>query len=134
MRMAIPFPQCWDGKNLDSPDHKSHMAYPELNTVPGGWTAERQYRCPRTHPVVLPEISFIVEYDVTPTSNPKTWRLASDTYDTGKPGGYSRHGDWINGWDPDISDLWGVKCLRERRDCGSANMGDGRSTMEFQGN
>jgi hypothetical protein len=24
----IAFPQCWDGVNLDSPDHKSHMAYP----------------------------------------------------------------------------------------------------------
>jgi hypothetical protein len=24
----ITFPGCWDGKNLDSPDHRSHMAYP----------------------------------------------------------------------------------------------------------
>ena len=28
------FPQCWDGVNLDSPDHKSHMAYPERQ-LPG---------------------------------------------------------------------------------------------------
>src|SRR5690349_3007618 len=26
--MVVVFPQCWDGVNLDSPDHKSHMAYP----------------------------------------------------------------------------------------------------------
>jgi Domain of unknown function (DUF1996) len=24
--VALWFPQCWDGRNLDSPDHKSHMA------------------------------------------------------------------------------------------------------------
>ncbi|WP_309624448.1 DUF1996 domain-containing protein [Methylibium sp.] len=39
---GVFFPQCWDGKNLDSPDHKSHMAYPS----DGG--------CPRSHPVALP--------------------------------------------------------------------------------
>ena len=24
----LDFPQCWNGRDLDSPDHKSHMAYP----------------------------------------------------------------------------------------------------------
>ena len=132
MRMEIPFPQCWDGVNLDSPDHKSHMSYPIQF-----WTGDpnRQYRCPASHPVVLPEITFIVEYNVPATAAAMgKWRLASDSYDASLPGGYSRHGDWMNGWDPAISDLWGVKCLRERRDCGSANLGDGRQTLEFQGN
>lgn len=23
----VRFPTCWDGKNLDSPDHMSHVAY-----------------------------------------------------------------------------------------------------------
>ncbi|KAI0284869.1 hypothetical protein BC826DRAFT_1109484 [Russula brevipes] len=29
LRAQVFFPSCWDGKNLDSPDHKSHMAYPD---------------------------------------------------------------------------------------------------------
>ena len=27
LRLHIRFPECWDGRRLDSPDHKSHMAY-----------------------------------------------------------------------------------------------------------
>ncbi|NWN33781.1 DUF1996 domain-containing protein, partial [Klebsiella michiganensis] len=27
IRQTIIFPACWDGKNLDSPDHQSHVAY-----------------------------------------------------------------------------------------------------------
>ena len=30
----IVFPGCWDGRNLDSADHKSHMAYPVKNACP----------------------------------------------------------------------------------------------------
>jgi hypothetical protein len=131
VRTHIVFPQCWDGVNLDSPDHKSHMANPIQF-----WTGDpnRQYRCPADHPVVLPLITFNVDYYVPVGANTSTWRLSSDMYDTTLPGGYSLHGDWMNGWDTTISDLWGVKCLRERRDCGSANLGDGRVTAEFQGN
>jgi hypothetical protein len=131
VRSRIAFPQCWDGVNLDSPDHKSHMATPEQF-----WTGDpnRQYRCPLSHPVVLPLITFVVDYYVPAGADTRAWRLSSDVYDTSKPGGYSLHADWMNGWDPTISDLWGVKCLRERRNCGAANLGDGRVTAEFQGN
>jgi hypothetical protein len=31
---SVVFPQCWDGVNLDSPDHKSHMAYPSGGACP----------------------------------------------------------------------------------------------------
>lgn len=27
LRLSIAFPDCWDGRHLDSADHKSHMAY-----------------------------------------------------------------------------------------------------------
>jgi hypothetical protein len=41
LRTQVFFPSCWDGVNLDSADHKSHMAYPSL-TDSG--------HCPPTHP------------------------------------------------------------------------------------
>jgi hypothetical protein len=129
LRIRLDFKQCWDGKNLDSPDHKSHMAAPEQH-----WFGdpERQWRCPLDHPVVLPLITYIIDWKVPADGNISGWRLASDMYDG--PGGYSMHADWFNGWDKSISDLWGVECLRAQRNCGSANLGDGRVTQEFQGN
>jgi hypothetical protein len=129
LRMSLDFQQCWDGKNLDSPDHRSHMAAPVQF-----WTGDpqRQWRCPSTHPVVLPKIGFVVQYHLPTNLDTSKWRLSSDVY-TG-PGGYSMHADWMNGWDPAISALWGQKCMVERRNCGSANLGDGRETSEFQGN
>ncbi len=131
LRTKIDFPQCWDGQNLDSPDHMSHMARPTHLFSNNPMT---QAICPETHPVVLPLITFAVDYLVPAGADTSNWRLASDTYDAALPGGYSLHADWMNGWDPAISDLWGVKCMQERRNCGSANLGDGRVTLEFQGN
>ncbi len=131
VRYTIPFPQCWDGVNLDSPDHKSHMAYPEMHYA---GDPQRQWRCPVGFPVVLPAITYTVIYSVPAGADLSRWRLASDSADPAVPGGYTRHADWINGWDPAISDLWSITCIRERRDCGSANLGDGRTTLEFDGN
>ena len=131
VRMRISFPQCWDGINLDSPDHKSHMATPVAYNSPD---PQRPFHCPTSHPVVLPLITFTVDYDVAAGADTSKWRLSSDEYDRSKPGGYSMHADWMNGWDPAISDLWGIRCMRELRECGSANLGDGRGTIEFQGN
>ena len=33
LRAQVFFPSCWDGVNLDSADHKSHMAYPTQVSV-----------------------------------------------------------------------------------------------------
>jgi hypothetical protein len=53
--------RCWDGKNLDSPDHKSHMAYPTGNN------------CPSTHPVRVPQILYETAWDTTAFNNPADW-------------------------------------------------------------
>ena len=53
MVMSIMFPQCWDGVNLDSPNHKSHMAYG------AGWPDKG---CPSTHPVPLAQITQNFRY------------------------------------------------------------------------
>ena len=42
LNVRFQAPSCWDGKHVDSPDHKSHMAYP----VAG--------RCTTAHPIALP--------------------------------------------------------------------------------
>jgi hypothetical protein len=126
--MAVSFPQCWDGQNLDSPDHRSHMAY----EIAGAFVAGKQWSCPATHPVVIPKITITVIYTVPANLVTSNWRLSSDVYSG--PAGYSAHADWMNGWDPAISDVWGTECLAKRRDCGAETLGDGRMTGEFQGN
>jgi hypothetical protein len=113
--MRIIFPQCWDGANVDSADHKSHMAY------------AADHACPSTHPVALPEVSFNVMYDVTDANAPFAWRLSSDMYDPGAPGGYSIHGDYWFGWDLATSNTWWQNCDVASKDCHGYLLGDGRT-------
>ena len=111
---SVQFPQCWDGVNLDSPDHKSHMAY--------AWGG-----CPSTHPVALPEVAYQIRYDVTAASPTTRWRLSSDNYDTGKPAGYSSHADWFMGWDAATINTFTTKCINASLDCKAYLLGDGRT-------
>lgn len=113
LQMIVDFPQCWNGKDLDSADHKSHMAYPEDGA------------CPRTHPVAIPAITFGILYKV-PKEGVKGWRLASDMYDASLPGGYSVHGDWFEGWDPAVAKTFVQNCTSKGVDCHSHLLGDGR--------
>ncbi len=115
--MVLGFPQCWDGVNLDSPNHKSHMAYPTGNTANG---------CPASHPVPLPEITYNVHYPVYVTGETAYWRLSSDMYGTSTPGGFSAHGDWMNGWQPETIRAFVVNCDNRPADCHAHLLGDGR--------
>jgi hypothetical protein len=41
LRLELMFPSCWNGE-IDTPDHKSHLAYPDLvmeGTCPKGFTS-----------------------------------------------------------------------------------------------
>lgn len=59
IRTTITFPTCWDGKNLNSPDHKSHVAYPSEGSF------ESVGNCPESHPVRLPQLMYEVMWDVS---------------------------------------------------------------------
>ncbi|CAM5797831.1 DUF1996 domain-containing protein [Rhizobacter fulvus] len=122
----IFFPQCWDGVNLDSPDHKSHMSYTVQVRDPASKKGWFMHVCPRSHPVILPQITFNVIYTAKTLDASRNWRLASDLYDAQKPGGYSAHGDWFNGWKHDVSEAWFKHCLVAKKDCHSHLLGDGR--------
>lgn len=124
---SVEFPQCWDGKNLDSPDHRSHMAYPVQNqTAPYAWA------CPADHPVAIPLITLNVLYAIRPGDDTTKWRLASDMY-TGL-GGYSLHADWFNAWKPDVMSVWVQNCNNAIKDCSATMLGDGREMDEFGAN
>ena len=99
MVMSLTFPNCWDGRNLDSPDHKSHMAYPSGS------------RCPSSHPVVLPRIESFFRYRVG-TGPIGTVTLASGPY-------YTAHQDFFNAWDPAALQSLVTNCMNAQRDCGT---------------
>ena len=114
VQMEIEFPQCWDGKNLDSPDHKSHMSDP----VRG--------RCPSSHPVAIPAISYNIRF-LIPDTGTEGWHLSSDMYDyKSKGGGMSIHGDWFDGWDRSVLNTFVSKCVNAGMDCHAYLLGDGR--------
>lgn len=115
--MSIKFPQCWDGRNLDSPDHKSHMAYG------AGWPDKG---CPASHPVPLPQITQNYRYRV-PAGGMSSWRLSSDTYSG--PAGYSGHADWMNGWDQAVFQRMLDNCYRGGFDCQMNLLGDGTALL-----
>ncbi|WP_353940469.1 DUF1996 domain-containing protein [Streptomyces sp. HUAS MG91] len=77
-------PSCWDGKYLDTPDHKSHMSYPVVK--PG----TNNNVCPADHPVALPMIEFKMAFPVN--GDLSKLRLASGP-------SYSFHYDFFNAWD-----------------------------------
>ncbi|MFJ9138632.1 DUF1996 domain-containing protein [Streptomyces sp. NPDC102256] len=95
----LVFPDCWDGKNLDSPDHKSHVAY----TYDG--------KCSGAYPVAIPNLSFVVSY---PTSGSAAGlRLASGMAS-------SIHGDFFNAWDNAALGHRVKDCIVQKAKCNSA--------------
>jgi hypothetical protein len=76
LQLQINFPNCWNGKALDSPDHKRHMAYAKNGA------------CPASHSHALPTIALIVLYPPMPAQAV----VAS--------GRFAAHADFVNGWEP----------------------------------
>lgn len=100
MVISYRFPNCWNGRDLDSVDHISHMSYP----VNG--------RCPSTHPVNIPRVESFFRYPV-PTSGP----IGTITFDSGPY--YTAHQDFFNGWvQADLQALV-TRCMNGGRDCGT---------------
>jgi hypothetical protein len=96
LRLHIRFPECWDGRSLDSADHKGHMAY------------ATRAGCPSTHPVEVPQITQIYRYA---TRGGEGFSLASG-------GQYSGHADFVNAWKPGTLKKLVDGCLNELVRCG----------------
>ncbi|KAL1413684.1 hypothetical protein Q8F55_001463 [Vanrija albida] len=113
LRAQINFPNCWDGVNLDSPDHRSHMAWP-TGGVNGGGT------CPPSHPVHLVQVFYEFVYNTGQfpfnAAGTPTW-----VFSNGDTTGYGMHGDFIAGWDEPN----GVNVLQQAIDGCNANNGVG---------
>jgi hypothetical protein len=82
----LDFPTCWNGRDLDSANHRDHMAF-AVGLV-----------CPSSHPVVVPRLEFLITYPVNGTGL-SLGGTVNGVSVTSAPG-YTFHGDFMNAWDP----------------------------------
>ncbi|KAF2125280.1 hypothetical protein P153DRAFT_299688 [Dothidotthia symphoricarpi CBS 119687] len=85
IRAEIFFPSCWNGKDVKSADHKSHMAYPDL--IDGG-------NCPKGYETRLPSLFYETIWNTYAFKGID----GQFTWSNGDPTGYGYHADFMNGW------------------------------------
>jgi hypothetical protein len=54
-------------RNLDSPNHQAHVAYPS------SWTFESGGPCQGTHPVQIPQLFFEIIWDTRKSNDKSMW-------------------------------------------------------------
>lgn len=117
-------PECWDGKNIDSADHRSHVAYPN-RAVTGviGTGGNSNYGCPLTHPYLIPMISIRLVF--TTDANLATWRFSCDDMTATKVAGTCGHFDYWEAWSPTVKATWQKYCIDGHKSCSGGDLGNG---------
>lgn len=115
-------PDCWDGKNLDSADHRSHVAYSSY----GNWG---YLKCPATHPFVIATFTMGVWYT---QASGETYSFVSDDLDTSPTHkrGDTFHADFFMAWDPIVHGLWEKNCIDKMLNCSAGDLGNGQQIKQ----
>lgn len=113
LALKIKFPNCWDGQRVDSPNHRDHVTYSYLH-------ANR--RCPASHPVPIPQVQLIYNYNVSGTQSEIGFARKNGGINSVAPF-YTAHGDLFDAWDkPALTKLIN-DCINANKDCGLADDG-----------
>ena len=78
LQLQVTFPSCWNGRTVNSADHKKHMKYLSRGL------------CPASHPIALPTLVLIVVYPPVPLGA----QVAT--------GHFGAHADFMNGWSANV--------------------------------
>lgn len=97
--LKIVFPDCWDGKYLDVPDHMKHLDFADGS------------KCPASHPVPVPQLILFIDYmearggnvDLAPLDNPS-----------------APHADFVNSWDQTMLIKFVRDCINAGVHCGGS--------------
>lgn len=119
-------PNCWNGRDLDSADHRSHMTY----QVQDGYG---RAVCPATHPYLLPFFELGAWF--TNDGTAARWTLSSDTMPNmpAMRGGESLHADWFGGWEDSVQALWTANCIDKALSCSGGDLGQGQQLKTLAG-
>jgi len=123
--VLIHAPDCWDGVNLDSANHRDHVSYTDPNSG----------KCPTTHPKHIPSFTaqsvFKVDANLnrsgTWTPGQNTWYMSCDKM----PGmadlrpGTCMHQDYFEAWNPRIKKAWTDHCIDKLLNCSGGDLGNG---------
>lgn len=119
------FQSCWDGRNIDSANHRTHVAFAaEDGTCPAGFRP-------------IPQLVQRIVYDVAAPSLADGGRtrpfFAVDSFPEQLHKPVTDHGDFINVFDEDLMQEM-VDCINSGRQCGAqGGQGDGQG-QDDQGN
>jgi hypothetical protein len=125
--MFFVFPTCWDGVNVDTADHRSHLAWPSV-PKPIGYSA-----CAAPYPYVIPSIELQIYWEADPQLVAGKWCLSSDqmvdgvcnpasgNFDPGK----TFHSDYMMGWSPPTIQKMFDRCFGDWLTCAGGALGDG---------
>ncbi|MFI5838790.1 DUF1996 domain-containing protein [Catenuloplanes sp. NPDC051500] len=97
VHFTMRFADCWDGKNLDSPNHKDHVTNGANNT------------CPPSHPVRIPAVTLSIYF---PTAGGTDMKLSSGLAS-------SMHADGFFVWDVDAMNKRVKNCVIQAVACKS---------------
>lgn len=119
-------PDCWDGKYLDSPDHRSHTAYADYSNGFG------YLKCPASHPYVIPQNESKVAWTVTADMYETIagvvrarLHLSSDHMKPGAKPGETLHSDYMEQWVEAVKRMWEDACINKGLDCSGGDLGNG---------
>jgi hypothetical protein len=96
---VFDFPSCWDGRRVDSDDHRQHLVFPR----PGGG-------CPIST-FAVPRLRIVVAYDIAPGT-----RYRIDSFDAQRHSPLTDHALFVNLM-PGARMAEIVRCLNEGRSC-----------------
>jgi hypothetical protein len=119
----IVFPDCWNGRHLDSANHRSHMAYARRS--PNG---ERR-GCPSSHPVQVPMLNLKTVYDTYGNHGPYTLAHGAGPTATTTGPVSTYHADFFNAWDQAELVRLVQRCINATQRKGEPCRGNGTRTL-----
>ena len=130
----VVFPSCWDGVNIDSANHKTHVVYPILNSPSA--SGPNSVTCPADHATIIPEVTYQVFYE-NPDMGTAGWHISSDHLHnangttTDVAGGTTWHADWFGAWQPTILSTWIANCTHAKRNCEGGQLGTNKHLNSY---
>jgi hypothetical protein len=123
--VRIQAPSCWNGKDLDSPNHRDHVAYKKRGKgISYGI-------CPDSHPYSIPTFTLGALFTVAPGDDLSLWKLSSDDMHPNLPHGSTFHADFWMAWDSPVKKMWHDGCIDQLLNCSAGDLGNGRGIVQI---